>query len=86
MASPPQTSRAWLSGPGACGGGLTRVFRIDIERCERCGGTVRVIASIETSAVIGWILMALEQRRPPPAILAAHPPRGPPRQGRLNQP
>jgi hypothetical protein len=30
---------------------LKRVFRIDIETCERCGGRVRIIASIEDPAV-----------------------------------
>ena len=38
---------------------LKRVFRIEIETCEHCGGRVQVIASIEDAAVIGWIL-ALE--------------------------
>ena len=26
---------------------LKRVFSIDIEKCEKCGGPVRIIASIE---------------------------------------
>jgi len=34
---------------------LKRVFRIDIEQCERCGGRVRIIASIEDPALIGKI-------------------------------
>jgi hypothetical protein len=29
---------------------LKRVFNIDIETCEQCGGAVKVIASIEKSA------------------------------------
>jgi hypothetical protein len=37
---------------------LKRVFRIDVERCERCGGKVRIIASVEDPAVIGRILSA----------------------------
>lgn len=40
---------------------LKRVFRIDIESCERCGGKVRIIASIEDPQVIGRILAHLEQ-------------------------
>jgi hypothetical protein len=33
-----------------------RVFAIDIEVCRRCGGQLRVIASIEEPAVIERIL------------------------------
>ena len=35
---------------------LRRVFAIDIESCRQCGGRLRVIASIETPAVIERIL------------------------------
>jgi hypothetical protein len=35
---------------------LRRVFQIDIETCETCGGPVRVIASIEDPDVIHAIL------------------------------
>jgi len=35
---------------------LKRVFAIDIETCQQCGGRLRVIASIETPAVIERIL------------------------------
>jgi hypothetical protein len=42
---------------------LQRVFRIDLESCERCGGKVRVIARIEDPVVIGRILDHLKQRR-----------------------
>ena len=60
---------------------LKRVFRIDIETCERCGGKVKIIASIEDPAVIGRILAYLEMRaRSPFDITAAHRPRGPPGQ------
>jgi hypothetical protein len=31
---------------------LKRVFAIDIETCQQCGGRLRVIASIEQPAVI----------------------------------
>ena len=35
---------------------LKRVFRIEIEQCERCSGRVRVIASIEEPQLIERIL------------------------------
>ena len=38
---------------------LRRVFAIDIESCRQCGGRLRVIASIETPAVIERILAHL---------------------------
>ena len=41
---------------------LKRVFKIDIETCEHCGGAVKVIASIEDPAVIKQILAHLKQR------------------------
>ena len=41
---------------------LKRVFRIDIESCERCGGTVKILASIEDPAVIAKILAQLGER------------------------
>jgi hypothetical protein len=67
---------------------LKRVFRIDIGPCERCGGKVKIIASVEDRQVIGKILACLEQRlqaRDPPAdIAAASRPRGPLGQGRLD--
>ena len=40
---------------------LKRVFDIDIETCERCGGHVKVIASIEDPSVIEHILKHLKQ-------------------------
>lgn len=51
---------------------LKRAFRIDIETCARCGGRLRVIASIEEPALIRHILDHLECRdgtaaAPPPA-------------------
>jgi hypothetical protein len=64
---------------------LKRVFRIEIDRCERCGGKVRIIAGIDDPQVIGKILAHLEQierRRAAPADAAtAHRARGPPGQG-----
>lgn len=38
---------------------LKRVFAIDIEKCERCGGAVKTIACIEDSEVIEKILQHL---------------------------
>ena len=49
---------------------LKRVFAIDIENCRRCGGKLRVIASIGDPALIERILTHLE----PPAD---DPPRAP---------
>jgi hypothetical protein len=40
---------------------LKRVFGIDIEACARCGGKLKVIASIEEPAVIAKILAHLER-------------------------
>ena len=38
---------------------LKRVFAIEIKKCEKCGGPVRVIASIEEPEVIQKILKHL---------------------------
>jgi len=48
---------------------LKRVFRIDIETCERCGGRVKVIASIEDPAVIGRMLAHLARPASPPVTV-----------------
>ena len=40
---------------------LKRVFNIDIETCSKCGGDVRIIASIEDPAVIQKILAHLAE-------------------------
>ncbi len=48
---------------------LKRVFWIDIETFQHCGGAVRVIASIEDPVVIEKILTHLERREA--ALLAA---------------
>ena len=39
---------------------LKRVFNIDVETCDKCGGDVRIIASIEDPAVILKILAHLD--------------------------
>ena len=56
---------------------LKRAFRIDIETCQRCGGTLRVIASIEDPELIRLILEHLEAHQPtePPVPPARAPPR-----------
>jgi transposase len=41
---------------------LKRVFRVDIETCPHCGGSVKVIASIEDPVVIKQILEHLDRR------------------------
>ena len=41
---------------------MKRVFKIDIETCDHCGGAVKVIASIEDPAVIKKILDHLARR------------------------
>ena len=55
---------------------LKRVSSIDIEKCEKCGGPVRIIASIEDPDVIQKILQHLgldqpgdPQNRSPPVDL-----------------
>ena len=40
---------------------LKRVFNINIETCDKCGGDVRIIASIEDPAVIRAILAHLDK-------------------------
>jgi Putative transposase/Transposase zinc-binding domain len=55
---------------------LKRVFAIDIEVCRRCGGRLRVIASIEDPAVIERILEHLGRDGEP--VDPAHPSRAPP--------
>jgi hypothetical protein len=59
---------------------LKRVFNIDIETCSKCGGDVRIIASIEDPAVINQILAHLDEK----AATAVLPPcRAPPATGLL---
>ena len=41
---------------------LKRVFKIDILTCERFGGAIKVIASVEDPAVIKKILDHLERQ------------------------
>ena len=58
---------------------LRRVFAIEIEKCERCGGGVKIVASIEDPTVIEKILKHLgldeasqTRNRSPPAVLFDH--------------
>ena len=63
---------------------LRRVFGIDIETCERWGGKVNVIASIEDPAVIAHILKHLKQKDALQAGIQPHelpPERAPPQAG-----
>lgn len=55
---------------------LKRVFGIDLEKYEQCGGEVKIIASIEDPAVIEKILshLGLSSERPPPASARVPPP------------
>jgi hypothetical protein len=55
---------------------LKRVFRIEIERCGRCGGQMKVIAAIEEPAVIERILRLVGEFGESGAVTAG--PRGPP--------
>ena len=50
---------------------LRRVFNIDIEACERCGGAMKVLACISDPAVIRKILAAKVRRSP---LRNPHPP------------
>jgi hypothetical protein len=43
---------------------LKRVFGVEIERCARCTGSLRIIASIEESGLIARILAHLERTAP----------------------
>ncbi len=41
---------------------LKRVFNIDVQTCAKCGGDVKIIASIEDPAVIRTILAYLDKK------------------------
>ena len=61
---------------------LKRVFGIEIEDCARCGGKLKVIASIEEPQVIAKILAHLEKTAPAQPELPLGAP-APPSQARL---
>jgi hypothetical protein len=56
---------------------LKRVFGIEMQRCEHCGGAVKIIASIEDPQVIERILAHVEPERLGQRLRAAAA-RGPP--------
>jgi hypothetical protein len=60
---------------------LKRVFDIDIETCEKCGGDVKIIASIENPAVIRKILVHLTDKAPSATTDPLPQCRAPPRTG-----
>jgi hypothetical protein len=57
---------------------LRRVFRIDVETCPRCGGAVKIIASIEDDEVIEKILVHIDARVLRPETATLPPSRAPP--------
>jgi len=61
---------------------LKRVFHIDIETCNRCGGHVKIIACIEDPVVIEKILTHLDSQDASTATARLPPCRAPP-QARL---
>ena len=65
-ASVPTAPMSWMAR-------LNRVFGIDIETCPRCGGQLRVIATVTEPKAIAQILADLHRREP-----ATGEPRGPP--------
>ncbi len=72
LGDPPSTRHAAMTWAQR----LKRVFKIDIETCETCGGKTKVIASIEDPAVIKRILVHLEHRQGA-GQHPEHPPRAP---------
>lgn len=60
---------------------LKRVFGIDIETCTACGGTPRIIASIEDPVVIKAILVHLANKARPVHAVRLPPGRAPPAPG-----
>jgi hypothetical protein len=57
---------------------LKRVFSIEIEQCMRCGGRLKVIASIEEPEVIERILAHRRQRGDEETSVLPLGPRAPP--------
>ena len=57
---------------------LKRVFNIDIEICNSCGGRVKIIACIEDPLVIKKILTHLDSKAAGSAARRLPPSRGPP--------
>ena len=59
---------------------LKRVFNIDIETCNQCGGKVKVIASIEDPDVIQKILAHLDGKSSEENLVVIPESRAPPQQ------
>jgi hypothetical protein len=57
---------------------LKRVFGVEIEQCVRCGGRLKVIASIEEPELIERILAHRRERGEEAAPMAAFGARAPP--------
>ncbi len=57
---------------------LKRVFNIDIETWQACGGAVKIIACIEDPQVIAKILIYLERKDTSTIAPRLPPSRGPP--------
>jgi len=64
---------------------LKRVFNIDVETCSECGGTVKIIASIEDPTVIRKILAHLDEKSTSAGISLLPESRGPPQTGFLSE-
>ena len=60
---------------------LKRVFNIDIETCQACGGAVRIIACIEDPVVIEKILTDLDKKNTSAEAPRLPPCRAPPQAG-----
>ncbi len=60
---------------------LKRVFNIDIETCQACGGPMKIIACIEDPIVIRKILDHLDRTEPITGINSLPEPRAPPQAG-----
>ena len=58
---------------------LKRVFRVDVETCQQCGGAVRIIASTEVPDAVERILGYIERRDR--SASNPHAARGPPAAG-----
>ena len=56
----------WTESAGYAAAQSKRVFNIDIETCEACGGHEKIIACIEDPHVIQRILEYLDHRATPP--------------------
>ena len=59
--TPRHVARSWAQR-------LKSVFGVEIDTCQRCGGNLKIIASIEQPEVIAKILSHLERTAPPPPV------------------